>query len=375
MKQFIALVRKEFFHVLRDRRTLLILIGMPIVQILIFGFALTNEISQSKLVAINPSKDMASQVLLRKIAANPYFELTDVYLNPADLPKAFQEGTVKLALIFPTDFAKLLRSQQGVTLQVIADGTDPNTATTLTQYLNLIIQDFNKSYQKANSTITSQPAANYHIEVVQKMLYNPQLKGAPNFVPGVMALVLMLICVLMTAVSIVKEKETGTMEILLVCPFKPAWVILSKSVPYFLLSLLNVISIILLSIFALNLPIAGNPVLLIAESMLFIITCLALGIFISIHTNSQQTAMLVSLMGMLLPTILFSGFMFPIENMPLALQWFSNIIPAKWYYIIVKSIMVKGVGFMAIWKETAILILMSAGLILISLKTFKVRLE
>ena len=187
------------------------------------------------------------------------------------------------------------------------------------------------------------------------MLYNPQLKGAPNFVPGVMALVLMLVCVMMTAISIVKEKETGTMEVLLVSPFKPILVIFSKAIPYLLLSLVNVTTILLLSVLCSNLPINGSILLLFAESVLFIITCLTLGIFISIKTSSQQVAMLISLMGMLLPTMLFSGFMFPIENMPVPLQVISNIIPSKWYYIIVKSIMIKGLGFSAIWKETLIL--------------------
>ncbi len=206
------------------------------------------------------------------------------------------------------------------------------------------------------------------------MLYNPQLKGAPNFVPGVMALVLMLVCVMMTAVSIVKEKETGTMEILLVSPFKPILVILSKAIPYLLLSLVNVVSILLLSVFLLDLPVHGSILLLFAESTLFIITCLTLGIFISVKTDSQQTAMLISLMGMLLPTILFSGFMFPIENMPVPLQILSNIIPAKWYYIIVKSIMIKGLGIAAVWKETLILLGITLFLLFISLKNFKIRL-
>jgi ABC-2 type transport system permease protein len=208
-----------------------------------------------------------------------------------------------------------------------------------------------------------------------RMLYNPQLKGAHNFVPGVMALVLMLVCVMMTAVSIVKEKETGTMEILLVSPFKPILVILAKAVPYLLLSLINVVSILLLSVFLLDLPIHGSILLLFAESTLFIITCLTLGIFISVKTDSQQTAMLISLMGMLLPTILFSGFMFPIENMPLPLQIISNIVPSKWFYIIVNSIMIKGLGIAAIWKETLILVGITSFLLVISLKSFKIRLS
>jgi ABC-2 type transport system permease protein len=206
------------------------------------------------------------------------------------------------------------------------------------------------------------------------MLYNPEMKGVYNFVPGVMALVMMLVCVMMTAVSIVREKEMGTMEILLVSPFKPLMVVVSKAVPYLLLSIINVAIILLLSVFVLDLPIHGSILLLFAESTLFIITCLTVGIFISVKTASQQVAMLISLMGMMLPTILFSGFMFPIENMQVALQIISNIVPAKWFYIIVKSIMIKGLGIEGIWKETLILVGMTLFLLTVSLKTFKIRL-
>lgn len=376
MKQFIALIKKEFYHVIRDKRTLLILVGMPIVQILIFGFALTNEIKQSKIAAVDSSKDQMSQGLLKKIAANPYFDLVYPDLPNDQLEAAFRKGDIKLAVIFPTEFEKKLNTEKAITLQVIADGSDPNTATTLTTYLNAIIQDFSKTNLPRSANRSSDPSQpERQIQVAQKMLYNPQLDSAPQFVPGVMALVLMLICVLMTAVSIVKEKETGTMESLLVAPFKPIGIITAKAVPYFLLSLLNVVTILLLSVFVLHLPVAGSLLLLLAESMLFILTCLLLGILISIKTKSQQAAMLISLMGMLLPTILFSGFMFPIENMPVALQWISNLIPARWFYIIVKNIMIKGLGFVAIWKETCILCGITFVLLLISLKSFKVRLE
>lgn len=373
MKQFISLVKKEFFHVIRDRRTLLILVGMPIAQMLIFGFALSNEIKESNIMIVDLAKDPASRQLIQKVDANHYFELAKYSNTTADIGPALRKGNIQIALVIPVKFDHQLQSGSTADLQIITNATDPNTATTLRQYLERIIQPFIHSYKKPSPA--SLLPVTYQINIEQKMLYNPQLKGAPNFVPGVMALVLMLICVLMTAVSIVKEKETGTMEVLLVSPFKPGRIILAKALPYFILSLLNVLTILLLSIFVLDLPVQGSLILLLLESMLFILSCLTIGIFISIKTNSQQTAMLISLMGMLLPTILFSGFMFPIENMPVALRWFSNIIPAKWYYIITKDIMIKGLGIAAVWKETLILIFITAILALISLKSFKVRLE
>ncbi|MBC7903975.1 MAG: ABC transporter permease [Gemmatimonadaceae bacterium] len=365
MKRFLIFVRKEFYHVLRDKKTLLILFGMPLVQILIFGFALTNEVRNTRVLIVDHAKDIASAELSSKIDASRYFEL---FTEPGstDPEESMRAGKVKLIIVIPTGFYASMLHEHKAKIQIITDASDPNTATTLSNYVNAIVQDYATEQNLASSSLKILPET--------RMLYNPQLKGAPNFVPGVMALVLMLVCVMMTAVSIVREKETGTMEILLVSPFKPMMVILSKAIPYLVLSIINVISIVLLSVFVLDLPVKGSLVLLFAESILFIITCLSLGIFISVKTSTQQTAMLISLMGMLLPTILFSGFMFPIENMPVPLQIISNIIPAKWYYIIVKSIMIKGVGIEQIWKETLILLGITTALLFISLKSFKIRL-
>jgi drug efflux transport system permease protein len=367
MKQFTTFLRKEFAHVLRDRKTLLILFGMPVIQILIFGFALTNEVKNASIVVVDYAKDDSSQKLIAKIEASQYFEIEKVVLSADEIENAFQEGSIKMAVIFPMNFDADLAHQNKAQIQVIADASDPNTATTLTNYVSSIIQGY-------QAELTENAGIPYRIIPETRMLYNPQLKGVYNFVPGVMALVLMLVCVMMTAVSIVREKENGTMEILLVSPFKPLLVIVSKAIPYLILSLINVVIILLLSVFVLDMPINGSLMLLFAESTLFIITCLTVGIFISVKTDSQQVAMLVSLMGMMLPTLMFSGFMFPVENMPVALQVISNIVPAKWFYIIVKSIMIKGLGFSGIWKETAILAGITVFLLIVSLKNFKIRL-
>ena len=368
MKQFIAFVKKEFYHVLRDKRTLLILFGMPVMQILIFGFALTTEVKNSKLLIVDNAKDISSQRIISKIAASQYFQVEKVTGGDKAIEPSFKKGIIHIAVLFPANFHHDLMHLNKAQIQIIADASDPNLATTLTNYISAIIMDYQSDLNKTFS-------APLRIIPDIRMLYNPQLKGAPNFVPGVMALVLMLICVLMTAISIVKEKETGTMEILLVSPFKPALVIVAKAVPYLFLSIINLASILLLSVYVLHVPVNGSLLLLFAESILFIITCLTLGIFISIKTDSQQAAMLVSLMGMLLPTVLFSGFMFPIENMPVALQVISNIIPSKWFYIIVKSIMIKGVGLSVVWKETLILAGITLFLFFVSLKSFKIRMQ
>ncbi|MEO8472018.1 MAG: ABC transporter permease [Chryseolinea sp.] len=368
MKQFITFLRKEFAHVLRDRKTLLILFGMPVVQIMIFGFALTNEVTNAQIVVFDQAHDNVSQDIIAKMNASRYFKIEENITNFKGVENAFRKGTIKLAVIFPSGLGDDLAHFNKAKIQVIADASDPNTANTLTNYISSIILDYQLHLDQTNK----QP---YAINPQVRMLYNPQLKGVHNFVPGVMALVLMLVCVMMTAVSIVREKEMGTMEILLVSPFKPLMVMVAKAVPYLLLSLVNVVTILLLSVFVLDLPVNGSVLLLLAESTLFIITCLTIGIFISVRTDSQQVAMLISLMGMMLPTVLFSGFMFPIENMPLALQYLSNIVPSKWFYIIVKSIMIKGLGFSGVWKETLILGAITIVMLLVSLKSFKIRLS
>ncbi|MBL7836212.1 MAG: ABC transporter permease [Bacteroidetes bacterium] len=362
-----SFIRKEFKHVMRDRKTLLILFGMPIVQILIFGFALSNEIKESNIVVFDQSQSELSRKFIEKVSSGQYFEIAQFLKDKSEMENSFKSGKIKLALVIPSDFETKVAEGAGSSLQIVADASDPNTATVLSNYIASIARDF-------QIQLSDVPISNQLIKPEVRMLYNPQLKGAPNFVPGVMALVLMLICVMMTAVSIVREKETGTMEILLVSPFHPFMVIIAKAIPYLFISLLNVTTILMLSVWVLDLPVNGSLFLLYAESTLFIAASLAIGIFISIKTSSQQVAMLISLMGMMLPTILFSGFMFPIENMPLPLQYISNIIPAKWFYIIVKSIMIKGLGMTYIWKETLILFVMTLFFFILSLKNFKIRL-
>lgn len=368
MKQFLSFVKKEFYHVFRDSKTLLILFGIPIVLIVLFGFAVTNEIKDAKIVICDYAKDIATQNIIQKLEAGNQFKISNNLMSHTDIENAFKAENIKLAIIFPAHFNEDLLHLNKAQVQIIADASDPNTANTLTNYVTAIIMDYQKELIKNKSNP-------YTISPEIQMLYNPELKGATNFVPGIMALVLLLVCVLMTAVSIVREKETGTMEVLLVSPISPFLVIISKAIPYLFLSLINLAVILLLSVFLLEIPVNGSIWLLIAESALLIICALSLGLLISNITQSQQSAMLISLMGMLVPTLLFTGFMFPIENMPVPLQIISNIFPSKWYYIIVKSIMIKGLGISAIWKETFILFGTTFFLLFVSLKTFNNRLS
>ena len=367
MKQFISFVKKEFFHIWRDKRTMFILLGMPVVQIIIFGFALTNEVKNAKIAVLDASKDAATASLTGELNASRYFDVLENISTYHDIESAFRRGKIKLAVVIPPHFGDDLEHFNKADIQLIADASDPNVANTLINYASAIIMDY-------QNRVTMNRKLPYTINTEMRMLYNPQLKGAYNFVPGVMAMVLLLVCTMMTAITIVKEKELGTMEVLLVSPIQPLKIVLAKAVPYLILSFINISSILLLSVFVLEVPINGSILLLVAESVLFTLVSLALGLLISSGADSQQTAMFISLVALFLPTIMFSGFMFPIENMPLPLRIISNIVPAKWYYSIVKSVMIKGVGLNAIWKETLILTGMMLFFLGLAIKKFKIRL-
>jgi len=360
-------VKKEWLHIWRDRRTLFILIWMPVVQIIIYGFALTNEVKNSNIAIFDQSRDIATTQLTHQIASSRYFNLVKNINSYKDIDATFRTGKIRMVIVFPENFRNDLLHSNAAQVQLIADASDPNTANTLTNYATAIINDYQQS-------INQNQKLPYTIKAQVRMLYNPELKGAYSFVPGVMALVLMLVCAMMTSIAIVREKEMGTMEVILVSPLKPFRIIIAKTIPYLFVSLLNIITILLLSVYVLDVPIVGSLWLLMVESTLFTITSLSVGILISNSAKTQQTAMFVSLMSLFLPTLLFSGFLFPIENMPLPLQVISNVVPSKWYYIIVKDVMIKGLGFTSIWKETLILIGMTATLLGISIYKFKIRL-
>ena len=368
MKRFIGFVKKEFYHIFRDSRSLFILFGMPVVQILLFGFAITNEINNVDIAILDHSKDANTQEIINKISASKYFSINQLITNEKDIEAVFKKGKVKAVLTFEKDFSKNLIKENKATVQIIADATDPNTANTISNYVNAILQNYQQGLNK-NTQIS------FQIVSQTRMVYNPELKSVFMFVPGVMTIILMLVSAMMTSISITREKELGTMEILLVSPLKPIQVIVGKVVPYIFLSVINATVIILLGLFVFNMPVQGSMFLLGLESVLFIITALALGILISTISATQQTAMMISLMGLMLPVILLSGFIFPISSMPMPLQIISNIIPAKWFIIIIKGIMLKGVGLQYLWKETLILFGMTLFFIALSVKKYKIRLE
>lgn len=368
MKQFLSFIQKEFYHIFRDKRTVLILLGMPIVQIILFGFAITTEIKDVKVAIFDPSKDEITQRIINKIEANEYLYITHITAKEAEIEPLFEEGKIDVAIIFSDQFGTRFRKTGDAAIQVITDGTDPNKASIVSGYITNILTD-------AQIEMSGQTKNTMTITPDVKLLYNPGMKGAYNFVPGVMGLILMLICAMMTSISIVREKEMGTMEVLLVSPVKPLHVIFAKAVPYFVLSCINLGTILLLSVYVLGVPVAGDLFLLLLVSFLFILVSLAIGLLISTITQTQVAAMLVSGMGLMMPVMLLSGMIYPIESMPLPLQMISHFIPAKWYIIAVKKIMIEGLGFSFVVQEVSILLLMLFVLLTISLKKFSNRLE
>ena len=362
MKQFISFIRKEFYHIFRDERTMMILLVMPIILIILFGYAITTEIKRAPIAILDQSRDEVTQKMIEHLSASEYFELYTMVNSEAEGQALFRQGKVRLLIIFPAQYA----SSPDASVQLLADATDPNEATQLAAYATAILQQF--------SIFNSQFSINNAITPVVSLLYNPLMKGAYNFVPGVMGLILILICAMMTSVGIVKEKEIGTMEVLLVSPMKPVYIILAKATPYLLLSLVNIATILSLSYFLLDVPIAGSLTLLVSVSILYALVSLCLGLLISTVADTQQAAMLVSAVVLMLPVMLLSGMMFPIENMPKILQVLSNIVPARWYISAVKDIMIKGLGARAILPEISILAGMAVFLVALSVKRFKIRL-
>ena len=364
---FLSFIKKEFLHIFRDRRTMLIALGMPVAQIILFGFAITTEVKNVHVAVFDPSHDISTQRIISQLQASEYFDITQMIHTADELNTVFKEDKAELIVAFPDRFDENLMHTGKASVQLIVDATDPNQATMITGYASNIIADYQQELLREHRIP-------FLIEPEVRMLYNPQMKSAYTFVPGVMGLILTLICAMMTSIAIVREKETGTMEVLLVSPVRPIFIILSKVTPYFALSIVNIVSILLLSVFVLGVPVSGSMFWLSVVSLVFIIVVLSLGILISSVATTQVTAMLVSGMLLLMPVLLLSGMIFPIENMPAILQWISCIIPARWFIAAVRKVMIEGLDVTYVIKELAILAGMAVFLITVSVKNFKVRL-
>lgn len=364
MNQFISFVIKETKHIVRDRRTMLILFGMPVVMMLIFGFAITTDVRNVKVTVVTAVMNSRIQQVVQRIDASEYFVVTQTVTTTQEAKQLLADHQADMAIVFSNDFANERYSEQA-NVQFLVDYTDPNMAEQRVSYIRQIIMDELRSQQTAQQ----QAIAN------TKLLYNPQMKSAYNFVPGIMGMLLMLICAMMTSVSIVREKERGTMEVLLVSPVKPLYIMIAKTVPYFVLSIFILISILLISKFILAVPIAGSVITILAVSLLYIVLALALGMLISVVSQTQVVALLISGMLLIMPSTMLSGMIYPIESMPTVIQYISTIVPTRWYVSAIKKVMIMGVGVNMIYEELIIMLGMTLLFLGIALKKFKIRLS
>ena len=352
MKQFISFVIKEAKHILRDRRTMLILFGMPVVLMLLFGFAISTDVKDVRTVVVTSQTDHRTQAAVERLAQSEYFTITQTARTPQEAERIIRSQKADMAVVFAGGSAG---RKGGV--QFIVDGSDPNMAQQWTNYAQQVILNPQSSL------------------VNMRMLYNPQMKSAYNFVPAIMGMLLMLVCAMMTSISIVREKEKGTMELLLVSPVRPLMVIIAKAVPYLVLAFCILITILLMARYVLDVPLQGSVLWILFVSAIYILLALALGLLISNIAQTQLVALLMSAMVLLMPVIMLSGMIFPVESMPQVLQWIAAVVPPRYYTDAMRKLMIMGVGIGDLMKEVAVLSIMAAVLLAVSLKMFNTRLE
>ena len=352
MRQFMSFVIKEARHIVRDKRTMLILFGMPTVMMLLFGFAISTDVRNVRTVVVTSQMDHQTQAAVERLSASEYFTITAAVATPRDAERMIRHQEADMAVVFGKDFAA---KKSGV--QLIVDGADPNMAQQWATY--------------AQQVVANPPSS----VVNSKMLYNPQMRSAYNFVPAIMGMLLMLVCAMMTSISIVREKERGTMEVLLVSPVRPLMVIIAKAVPYLVLAFAILVVILLMARYVLDVPLVGSLFWIIAVSTLYILLALSLGLLISNVARTQLVALLLSAMVLLMPVVMLSGMMFPVESMPQVLQWVAAVVPPRYYIDAMRKLMIMGVGIGEVVKEVAILAGMTFLFLSVAIAKFKKRLE
>jgi ABC-2 type transport system permease protein len=372
-----GLLRKEWFHIRRDRRTATVLVALPVVQVLLFGYAIRTDVNDVRLAIVDPAPNNVTLAIRNRFAAAGVFRIVAVVPRAEDLDPLFQSGAAQQAIVFGHDFAADLGGGEPAQLLVITDATEPNTGSLLQAYAQSVVDGY------AREVVTADPAGSAprgrprQISIVPqvRMRFNPTRESSNLFVPGLMAFVLTIISSLMTAISLTREKETGTMEALLVSPLRPWEIIVGKVTPYLAVGFISMIAVLVEARLVFHVPLRGSVLLLLFEGALFILVSLALGLLISARTSSQRLAMMGALLGTMLPNVLLSGFIFPLESMPAPLQWISYVIPGRWFVAIARGIMLKGIGLEYVWRETLYLAAMAAVLLAASVRSFHERLE
>lgn len=375
MSAFAGFVAKEVRHILRDWQTLLILIGMPVSQVLLFGYAVRSDVRGIRVAFVEPAPDAATASIRARFTADgETFAVQGTVTHVDQLESRFRDGSVRQAVIFPPMFAQRLGAGERVPVQVVTDGSDPNSGGIMEADALAILRRWEAERLVGQVAAVPQALRPARIDIATRMRFNPTLESVNLFVPGLVAYVLVIVSALMTAITIVREKEMGTMEMLLVSPLRPAQVVIGKLAPYVVLGFLDVILVLAVSQVVFHVPLRGSPLLLLIESLLYILTALSMGILISTSANTERVATLAALAGLMLPTLLLSGFIFPIAALPAPLRIISNVVPARWFVVIARGIMLKGAGFAELWRETLILASITAVFLIAGIRRLAVRL-
>lgn len=369
----LGLLRKEMYHILRDRRTLVVLVALPIVEVLLFGYAIRTDIEDVRVAVVDPMPDATTLAIRNRLAGTRYFHITSVQPTDRTLDSLFQVGAAAVAVEFQPGLGSRLASGRPAQVLVVADAADPNGGTSRQTYVTSVLRAWDADRNTASPS--ARGGADVRIMTDVRARFNPTGASANLFVPGLMALILTIIAALMTALSLTRERETGTMEALLVSPLHPAQIIIGKVAPYLVIGFVSVVAVLVEANLVFGVPVRGSIVLLLAEGLLYILVSLSLGILISARTTSQRVAMMATIVGTMLPTIMLSGYIFPIESMPAVLQWVSIVVPARWFVDIARGIMLMGVGLDYLWPQTLVLAGMAALLLALSTRSFHIRLE
>lgn len=364
MNRLLYFIKKESLHILRDMRTLLVVIGIPVILMLLFGFAISTDVNSVNVAVCDPARTASTDKIVSEISHNGLFSFRG-YVDSDGIDEVLRRGNAGAVVVFAEDFDRIVggRNPGKKAVQIVLDGSNPNVAASAGAYLSSML----------NNSLSSSSGQMDLIE--SHILYNPQMKSSYNFVPGILGLIFILVCAMMTSISIVREKETGTMEVLLVSPVRPIWIIIAKMVPYFVLSCINLATILLIAKFALGVPMTGSIFGIVTISIVYIILALGFGLLVSTVTDKQMIALLISGMILMLPIMMFSGMLFPTENLPLILQPFTYIVPARWYIDAIRKLMIEGLAFKDVLLEFSIICVMTVGILRVALMKFNDRLE
>lgn len=352
------ILKKEFIHIIRDKITLALVLAMPIALVLLFGFTISTDIRNAKISVLDQAKDSQSKLLVDKITASGYFQVVAYPENEVEIDNDFKNKGIKLAVIIPPHFEEKLSKEHVANLQVINDVSDLNVASILNNYVRAVVQSYTEEYNQDNQA---------GFDITTKMLYNPESNSVYMFVPGIITLIMVLVTALMSSITLAREKETGTMRMLLITPVKKIHIIIGKVIPYMAISFIGTIAILIISVTVFKMPINGSLLMLLVLCIIFMLTSASFGLLISSISQTQVDAMMITMMGLFLPTVLLSGFLFPLNSMPMVFQVLANVFPAKWFILAIKDVMIKGSGIFDIWMYLLILLVMAVVFIIFSL--------